>query len=41
VHDPLVDVEAGETVTDSINMPILKKTSSAWRATARPVSALH
>lgn len=25
VHDPLVDTEAGETVTDSINMPILKK----------------
>ncbi len=25
VHDPLVDTESGETVTDSINMPILKK----------------
>jgi len=23
VHDPLVDIEEGETVTDSINMPIL------------------
>jgi len=25
VHDPLVDEAAGETATDSINMPILKK----------------
>ncbi len=25
VHDPLVDTESGETATDSINMPILKK----------------
>ena len=25
VHDPLVDSDAGETVTDSINMPILKR----------------